>query len=107
MNELPIKDLRKKGCTSLLHLQVLLELYKADLSSTQIGENIGLRPTTCANALALMRAGDDPLVKWVRISRGHYTMTETGKKLVGSLTAFFIRLACAKDEHRDPEQKLN
>ena len=88
--------LRERQCTSMLHLELLMVMYKDSLGSTSVKRMVALtgqRQGTISNALCKMKRLRDPLVcnltsadnRW-----GRYFLTKKGRAI---MTAVFMRFS--------------
>ena len=84
--------LREGSCSTMMALESVIALDGGPLSTTEIGDSLGVLPSSISNVLRNLRRATDPLVEHIPTGKGKYQLTPHGSAALGAAKTFFGRL---------------
>ncbi len=76
----------------MMALESVIALDGGPLSTTEIGDSLGVLPSSISNVLRNLRRATDPLVEHIPTGKGKYQLTPHGSAVLSAAKTFFSRL---------------
>ena len=96
MNEInpdnAMRTLREGRCSTMMALESVLPLDGGPLSTTEIGDSLGVLPSSITNVFRNLRRTTGPLIEHIPTGKGKYKLTPHGRRVVFATKIFFGRM---------------